>query len=289
MRQVNTPFWLKLQEEGGSLTELIDFQARNIRYHWTTNNVPMTATFSASDVSEPTTYLPFPGGVPSGVLETSDLAVSVVDFVMANTGNLLKGLLASTEFHRAKITVSRVFIDTPDLDRMVVFRGEIGDFSYDRVAIAGQARNLWQSLAVQWPYFTYQDTCVWRFGSAGCGFDTSSITISSSGNYDGVMLINYSGDDLGPTGTFDFGRLTLTEGVNSGCVRTIRRHIRYDVNCHDILLSHPLPSSADVTVSFDIYPGCKKRLVEDCTSRYNNAENALLFPWIPVQEQVVTV
>jgi hypothetical protein len=34
-----------------------------------------------------------------------------------------------------------------------------------------------------------------------------------------------------------------------------------------------------------IYPGCRKRLTEDCKSTYNNAENFMGFPWIPIQEQ----
>jgi hypothetical protein len=39
------------------------------------------------------------------------------------------------------------------------------------------------------------------------------------------------------------------------------------------------PDLSGLTLS--IHPGCKKRLLEDCKSLYNNDKNFLGFPWIP--------
>lgn len=270
-------------QSGGQMVELIDLDCRNASFHWTSANNRILATLSGSLVS----YLPFPGGVPQGIEESSDLGVSVIDFVMANTGAVFSAIMAGGDFAAASLRVSRVFADTPDLDRMYIYIGNIGDYSYDRDTVTGQARNRWKSIGIQWPYYTYQDRCAWRFGSTGCGFDTSSVTTAVATNQvlpisdtlniyvnTGIISNSYA------SGRFDFGRLTVKTGANSGQVRTIRAHTG------DLLsLSYPLSVNSMTGLSFDIFPGCRKRLIDDCTSLYDNVENFLGFPWIPIQEQ----
>jgi uncharacterized phage protein (TIGR02218 family) len=286
MRSTNSAFWAKLQADAGQLAEIIDLDATNQSFHWTTANHPLTWTRSGTPIQ----YDPFPGTTPSGMLESADLGVAVIDFVMANTGSVFKQLMSGGDFAAAKLYIGRVFVDTPNLYRMPVYEGEIGDYSFNRQAITGQARNRWKSLSVQWPYYTYQDTCAWRFGGTGCGFNTASITLAI-----GNASINVASSDatnilfLGGTLTnsysnrrFDFGRLTVTGGVNSGQVRTIRAHTG------DLLaLSHPLPINSLANIAVSIYPGCRKRLIDDCTSLYNNQTNFLGWPWIPIQETAI--
>jgi hypothetical protein len=283
MRNVSSAFYARLQADDGQIAELIDLDCRNVSFHWTTTNNRLFATLSGSLVE----YQPFPGGTPGGIEESSDLGVSVVDFMMANTGEIFSAVMAGGDFASAALRVSRVFIDTPDLGRMYIYDGKIGDYSYDRNVVTGQARNRWKGISQQWPYYTYQDLCGWRFGSPACGFNTASVTITVAtgsiipGSSTPLMMrlqdtfLSNSYAD----GRFDFGRLTVTNGVNSGQVRTIRTHTG------DLLaLSYPLSVNCLSNIAFDIFPGCRKRIVADCTSIYNNAKNALAFPWIPIQE-----
>lgn len=280
MRVVNSAFYERLQSNG-QLVELIDLFTRNRSFHWTSANGPITATMSGSAVN----YTPFPGGTPSGIEESSDLGVSVIDFVMANTTGLLGEITRGGEFAMSPLVISRVFADTPDLGRMYIFNGQVGDYTRDRQTIVGQSRNLLQGLASRFPLHTYQDTCVWRFGSDGCGFDTSSVTfnltslnVASSTTLvlramSGAIVQSYS------AGALDWGRVTITGGVNSGSVRTIR------AQTGDLIgLSHPLPINSFANITLSIYRGCRKRLIEDCRSTFNNDENFLGFPWIPIQE-----
>lgn len=281
MRNVSSAFQARLQQ-GGQLVELIDLDCRNASFHWTTANNRLFATLSGDTVE----YLPFPGGVPNGIEESNDLGVSVIDFVMANTGEVFSAIMAGGDFAAAGLRISRVFADTPDLDRMYIYVGQIGDYAYDRQKVTGQARNRWKGISVQWPYYTYQDRCAWRFGSTGCGFDTSSVTLSVSTATvlpaTDTMNIRVTTGFLSNSyadGSFDFGRLTVTAGANSGQVRTIRAQVG-----DTLALSYPLSVNSLTNLAFDIFPGCRKRLIEDCTSRYNNVENFLGFPWIPIQE-----
>lgn len=272
----NSAFFTRLQADAVDLIELIDFELPGgTSFRWTTANRPLTYTLSGAATS----YIPFPGLTPGGVHESNNLQVAAANFVMQNSGSPLVGLIEN-DFGTAKIKVGRVFASTPDLGRMEVYFGQVGDFTYNRTQITGQARNIWKSLSIQWPYYSYQDTCGWRFGSQGCGFNTASITMAVNSVNVGSSTVSAL---LMPTGTlssytagrFDFGRLTVTAGVNSGMVRTIRVHTG------DLLtLASPLPFSDFTGITLSIYPGCRKRLIDDCKSLYNNDTNFLGWPWI---------
>lgn len=284
-RSISSAFYTKMQGDGYQMALLIDLETRGQSYRWTSANNEITYTLSGT----PTKYTPFPGQTLNGMQSNIDMSVSAIDFMMVNTGNVLGDLLNSTELDRASINVGRVFIDTPDLGRMEVFRGKLGDYGDNRNAITGQARNRWNSGVQKFPHYNYQDKCAWRFGGTGCGFDTSSITLTFSvsaiaTNSTTTRLIMFSGTTLSQSyanARFNFGRLTVTGGPNSGYIRTIKAH------SGDLLeLSHPLPINSFSAFDFSIYPGCLKRRVEDCQSLYNNIDNFLGFPWIPIQEDL---
>jgi uncharacterized phage protein (TIGR02218 family) len=286
MRTVNpttatSAFYTRMQQENIQTAYLIDLEIPNYSWHWTTSNHRITYTLSGNS----TLYEPFPGRTIQGIEEGSDLGVSVIDFVMANTGDVLPKLLSASDLDMATLRVGMVFPDTPDLGRREHYVGKIGEYSYDRLKMTGQARNLWNSADVNFPHYNYQDNCVWRFGSNGCGFDVTSVTqaigsvvVSSSTTWN--LLLNSGTISASfANGRFDFGRVTITDGVNSGHIRSVRVHTG------DLLaLSHPLPISSFTNMKLSIYPGCRKRRIEDCHSLYNNTENFLGFPWIPVQE-----
>lgn len=279
----SSAYFTRLQEDGVTMCELIDLETKGPSFHWTTANQPLVFTLSGSLVQ----YDPFPGKTIAGVKESTDLAVSVIDFVMANTGSVFSDLMVSNDMDMAVLKVGRVFTDTPDMGRMEIYVGKLGDFSYDRNQISGQARNKYGSANTRWPYYNYQDACIWRFGGEGCGFDTTSITLAlatdsidtTSSTTINILLQSGTLQSSFDNGRFDFGRFTVTDGVNSGHTRTIRAHTG------DLLfLSHPLPVNSFANIAADIFPGCRKRRITDCVSLYDNAENFVGFEWIPIQE-----
>jgi uncharacterized phage protein (TIGR02218 family) len=274
-------FYERLQRENVQLATLIDLEIPNFAWHWTTSNHRILYTLSGNL----TTYEPFPGRTISGIEDGSDLGVAVIDFVMANTGDVLRKVLSAQDLDMAALKVGEVFVDTPNLGRRWRYEGKLGEYTYDRQNISGQARNLWNSADVNFPHYNYQDNCVWRFGSSGCGFNVASVTLAVGsvvvGSCTTWSLLLNSGTISASfsNGRFDFGRVTITDGVNSGHIRTVRVHTG------DLLeLSHPLPINSFTNMKLSIYPGCRKRRIEDCHSLYNNVKNFLGFPWIPVQE-----
>lgn len=276
---VTSAFFTRMQGDNLHLAEVVDleFTQNSLSYHWTTANHEFTKTLSGVA----TIYHPLPG-VGGNIEDNLALGVAVMQFTLANSDPYIQGQLLSQDFALAGIKAGWVFTDTPDCGRLDFYIGKIGDFSFNRLELQGQARNIWKSLNVQWPYYTFQEKCVWRFGSPGCGFHTASITIAintinvaSSTTLDlllnsGTLTASFA------NGWFDYGRLTITGGVNSGTIRTIRNH------SGDVLgLSHVLPKNDLTGCKISIYPGCKKRLKEDCTSRWNNASAFFGWPWMP--------
>lgn len=277
MRGVNSAFFTALQQDVVHITELIELGSRTKSWRWTTNNVPV--------VNSGNTYTPFPGGTEGGIEESTDLGLATIDFVFANSGGEFNELLDGQDLDMSSVSIRRVLINSPDLGDMVIYSGRLGDYSYTRREIRGQARGNFDGTDIKWPYYTYMDQCAWRFGSTGCGFDTDTIVVSGQVISAGSLNLSISVSSPAfvtsgySNGHFDRGRLTFNTGANSGQLRTIRIH-----SGDTLELSHRLPYAPASGDFFTVFRGCRKRLVEDCTSVFNNSSNFLGFPWIPRQE-----
>lgn len=275
MRQVNSAFYAACQEDEIKMCELITLSTRAGNLYWTTSNFDI--------VSSGQVYSPFPGQSGSGIEESTDLGVSHVDFSIVNTGSFLKDIVAARQIDMADITIRRVFTYTPDMGAITIFQGKIGDYSHDRNKIVGDVRGQQSSRAQQWPYYTYQDGCGWKFGGPGCGFPVSSITIVSTINValsNRAVLTLTSGALVNfPPTSLEFGKVTVVTGANSGQQRTI-----FSNSGDVIILSHTLPFSLELFDRISFFRGCRKRLLEDCTSFFNNNSAFLGFQWIPRQE-----
>jgi hypothetical protein len=156
-----------------------------------------------------TRYIPFPGKPGGGVQEDISLGVSVIDFTIANSGSELQGNLLSSDFALAFVQVGRVFTGTPDLGRLEMYDGKIGDFQYDRLELTGQAKPLEEfkrQLAVL--HLPGQMRVALRF--AGCGFNLNSVTIALEHQVGSSTTIDFCSrwHALGSfaSGRFDFGR-----------------------------------------------------------------------------------
>lgn len=276
MRTVNSAFWLALQQDAVEICELITLTLPEQTFRWTSSN--------ATIISSGQPYDPFPGASGKGSEEDTSLGIGTIDFSVVDSGTLATKV-PGNGLDNAPVTVRRVLTHSVDLGTLWVFRGKLGDLTFDRQNIGGQARNLFNGVAAKFPYYSYQDTCVWRFGSNGCGFNTSSITFTGSLNASSstpLVLVARSGSIVQSYSLngLSKGRITIVSGVNSGQVRTIR------ANTGDVFaLSHSLPYSVESGgASFQIYPGCRKSLITDCLSKYNNTQRFLGFPWIPKQQ-----
>lgn len=286
MQIVSSAFNQRLEENDvGQIVELVALEGRGFSLFFTTANQELFATLSGA-LRE---YKPLPGEATGTIQSATDLTIATMNFVMASSADSsLMTKINAQQMDNARITIERVFADTPDLGRMLVYVGFIGDVGWNRAGVQGQGRNVFDSMQTQWPYYSYGDGCIWRFGSPGCGINTSSYTIQSSTSTTSfnissssrvglwVTNINSHGDDY-----YSFGRVTFTAGANSGQVRAVRNHIG-----DTLLLSHALPFQPAVGDLFTLFPGCRKRRVNDCTSKYNNSSAYNGYWTIPIPEDI---
>lgn len=277
---MNSGFWAALQDDDIPMGVTIDLFTPGNNYFWTTQNDNVRMANSSGDTVE---YTPFPGQPFGGNRRTSDMAVATIKFVMANSGGAFDNMILGKEIGRSTLTLRRYFTNSPGLGTVETMRGVVGDFVWNRDEIAGQVRDTLGSAAQQWPYYNYQDGCIWKFGGVACGFDTSSVTITMSldiGSSTALKIMAVSGSLTQSYANefFNFGKLAATGGVNSGQVRTVRAHTG-DM----LLLSHQFGGAVN-SIAATVFPGCRKRRIADCTSKYDHAHNFVGWEWIPIQE-----
>jgi len=284
---ISSAFFERLQNDDvGELVELIDLATPNGTFHWTTRNEPLLASFSGS----PLMYDPFPGDASPAGARNTELAVAAARFAVANSGSILQDILQGQELMRTSIRIRRVFADTPGLDEWHLFEGTIQDIQHSRDIVSGQVRDKMSFVARAFPPYAYQDKCIWRFGSQGCGIDVSSFTetvspaqlVVGSSSKLALYVDSYTGgrdDDF-----YSLGRATCVFGSNSGSIRQVRVHTGAVVG-----LSHPLPAAPGASDVWELQAGCRKRLITDCHSKFSNVNTGQTFgfagfPWIPVQD-----
>ncbi len=277
-RDISSAFFEKLQGESIQMVELLELTSHSGRnWKWAASNETVVSSLANWD--------PFPGMPATGIEESLDLGISIIDFVIANSSDTFNDILKGQDLDAAALTVRRVFVDTPDLGAMSIFIGQLGEFSHTRNQMTGRVRDSLGGRSREWPYHTYMDQCAWRFGSPGCAFDTALETISGTiiASTSGELFMQVTSGTL-PVSShginrFEFGKFTFTSGANSGSVRAV-----FASSGDHLTMSHRMALGVVSGDTFSIFPGCKKRLIEDCLSLYNNTSNYLGFPWIPRQE-----
>lgn len=280
MPMPSSGFWAALQEDGIEMAVAIDLFTPGDNYYWTTQNDNVSLNNSSGDLTE---YSPLPGVPVKGPKRGTDLTISTVQVVLANSGGVFDSLILGKELGRTEIVLRRYFTNTPGFGAVEFMRGDVSDYMWNRDQITGSMRDKWQSANQKFPYYNFQDNCIWKFGGAACGFDVTSVTITLSIDvtsstqlkimcFSGSLTQSYAND------FFTFGKFSATFGVNSGQVRTVMAHSGDQLD-----MSHQyggLVNSLEATV----YPGCRKRRITDCESKYDNQVNFNGHEWIPIQE-----
>ena len=82
---------------------------------------------------------------------------------------------------------------------------------------------------------------------------------------------------------------SLADKENLSSIESVIERLKemsLEIHSGEILeLSHSLPHSIDA-LTFNLFPGCRKDLERDCTSKYNNSSSFLgLGKWAPKQER----
>jgi uncharacterized phage protein (TIGR02218 family) len=167
--------------------------------------------------------------------------------------------VASGQFDRASVTKQRIFMptwgDTTTLGPVTIFQGKVTSATATRYTAKFTCNDDRDLLNIYMPRRQYQPTCSFTFGEANCGFDRSSLTVSTSVMAGSSLNIILSTDLTQGAGYFNNGTIKFTSGLNSGLSRSIKTY-----NPGYVQLVAPFPNQPQIGDTFNITPGCNRAL-----------------------------
>lgn len=181
--------------------------------------------------------------------------------------------------------ISHWLVDWSDpADRVLVFRGTLGEITRGSVAFETELRGLSEDLnrPVGRVYLRDCDAVV---GDARCTVDLSNPAFLGTGAVVGVTqrrrleVSGLSGFDIG---WFSTGRLEWLTGANAGQVARVKRDVEL-ANARELKLWEEPPFAITSGDTFRVTAGCDRR-AETCRVKFSNFNNFRGFPHLPGED-----
>ena len=213
-----------------------------------------------------------PGMLPSAIRRSADLSDDGADI----SGALSHDTIASEDLAMGRFDKARIVVGAADwgnLDRLILYVGEIGAVSKDAVQFSAQLRSAKAAMDVD-PIPRSSPSCRAKFCDAMCTLSaqkfTQEVTIHSVDfDYNSVtvagLLLN----------NFRFGELRWIDGPQTGMTMAIRA-----IQAGGLVLDRQIDPAAEAGLRVLVRQGCDHRL-ETCANRFGNAINFQGEPFLP--------
>jgi uncharacterized phage protein (TIGR02218 family) len=188
--------------------------------------------------------------------------------------------LAAGRYDAAAIETFLVDWSEPSLF-VLMSKGTLGEVRREGQAFAAEIRGLSDRLN-QESGRRYTATCSADLGDGRCTIDLDDPAFLGSGVVtvlNGTSSFLASGLDAFADGWFSAGRLTWTNGANTGLAMEVKSH-RLVEGGVVLDLWQAMPESISEGDAFSVTAGCDKRF-DTCRDRFHNAVNFRGFPHIP--------
>lgn len=164
---------------------------------------------------------------------------------------------------------------------MILQTGTIGDVKVGRTAFNAEVRGLAQALQ-QSVGQVFTRGCTASLGDARCKVNVEALRLSGSI----VSVISRQEFVTTTTGFaadyFGAGVLTWVTGANAGFSMEIAAY-----NTPNFALNLPMPYNVAAGDTYTVIPGCRKRHIEDCKTKFNNIVNFRGFPYFPGDDKML--
>lgn len=187
----------------------------------------------------------------------------------------------------AFVSVFEVNYRDLSMGTMQLQSGNIGDVKAGRSAFTAEVRGLTQRLQ-KVVGRVYTAGCPWVFGSIGsayvpaCNVDLGPLTVTGAATTVTDLRTFTDSSRIEASDYFGAGLLTITSGENAGVQMEI-----YSFAAGVFVLHLPLPYALAVGDTYSVTPGCRKRWLEDCKTKWNNGNNFGGFPLVPGSDKVL--
>lgn len=220
---------------------------------------------------------------------TQKLGLSVTGSEMSGVladDSLTEADLAAGRYDAAEVEIWLVDWSEPEL-KLLLSKAVLGEVRRAGGAFTAELRGLSHRLA-ETTGRLYTATCAADMGDNHCALTLSSPVFIGTGSVASVAATSTflaSGLDSYSDGWFTAGKLTWTNGANTGLPVEVKLH-QIDGDGVTIALWQAMPEPIADGDSFTVSAGCDKRFAT-CRDRFNNAINFRGFPHIPGNDYVV--
>lgn len=230
------------------------------------------------------TYEASTGFTPSSIDGKSDLSVPNLDVVgLLDSASITEEDLLAGRWDGAEVEVFEVNYTDLTQGTMNLRTGTIGTVSAGRSSFTAELRGLAQQL--QQPVGElFSPACAATLGDSRCKVAlgpltvTGSVTTATSARAFADST-RTEGDDY-----FGAGLLTWTSGFNVDLPMEVRDHVQ---SGGAFVLALPMPFEIRVGDTYSLVPGCRKRAIEDCKTKFSNIVNFRGHPYVPGNDRVL--
>lgn len=223
-------------------------------------------------------YLSTPGLAVSSIVLDSSAAVDNLELTALDDGTVFTrpdvfgGLWRNAAFVIYRYNYANIADGVETL-----MAGTLGEVRYMRNSLTVELRGLQQYL--QQPIGSLSSaTCRARLGDSLCTVALGPYTVT------GVAVTSVTSNQVFTASSlaqaadyFGEGKLTWTSGLNVGLQQKVKTHASGGV----LTLSLAMFQTVAVGDQFTIIAGCRKRLAEDCYTKFNNVVNFQGEPHLP--------
>lgn len=190
--------------------------------------------------------------------------------------DILKGL-----WDGALVTIFEVNYRDLTMGRMLLPGHSIGQTQAGRSNFRAEVRGLEQALQLVTGE-VYSPNCPANFGDARCKKDLGPLTVTGTVTDATSRRVFVDTSRSEADDWFGGGLVIWITGDNAGASMEIA-----DYSSDTFSLALPMPSNIAVGDTYQAIPGCRKRWVEDCVTKWANGNNFRGFPHVPGGDKVL--
>ena len=217
--------------------------------------------------------------------DTMEVQVSAPTSVTI-AGTPMIAFIAAGGLDGARWRVERIFAAdwaTVPTGTLLMFGGRQGDTSMGRHEASVTVKSDLELLDAQVPKNLWTPGCANTLYDSACGQSRAGRTVTGTTvGLSGSPKTQFASGLAQATGYFDLGVVTITSGLNTGQVRTIKYH---QSGGGTVVVIAPFPFPVLAGTTFNIYPGCDKTQAT-CLAKFANLIRFRGKPYVPVPETV---
>lgn len=222
------------------------------------------------------------GFTPSAIDGKADMSVPNLEVAgLLNAASITEADLLAGVWDGAAVEVFEVNYRDLTMGAMDLRSGTIGTVSSGRVAFRAELRGLAQALQ-QGVGELFTAACPANLGDARCQVDLGPLTVTGTVTAAASARGFTDSSRAEVSDYFGAGLITWTGGANIGLPMEVRS---FAAGVFDLAL--PMPFAVAVGDTYSLVPGCRKRAITDCKTKFNNIVHFRGHPWVPGNDKVL--